>query len=750
MFVLTYGWSRQFFWRTTSFVTHRLKSSSTNADAIVPKRKYIKKQKPIDLTGALKGTFRIVPNDKEIKSFGSEDDGTSIPTSRPSKVDKRYVKELDNNVLSKGVRRAINLSNQEKKKDLIHDDDEKDTSPSGSKGPVPVIPDVNRVSRHVKSPASKPRIPSPKVIFENKNSHCVLLGKTDLDIRLQQAEKLDHKNIPKLAHNLDKSLFSPGVHFLQDPRTRVYNFPPFLKKIIKYKDFNFNAISTFQRVSKDQTLLKMAEKHKKKYYSSTSSMTATFIQFYLLLNNYDPLKTSRFNFTPFSGLVNSLPSSSIIQPRTNASGKIYSIESDKSNDNEILLSAMGHCLETLLTTEEKEFERFNKNSSDPVSAQEQLENVYNYAGIGKFLLRSQLDCYDSRLPGNGTFDLKTRAACSIRYDSSNPDIEENNYQIWRLNGEYESFEKEYRDLVRTGALLKYSFQARIGQMDGIYVAYHNINSFFGFQYFPLQQLDEVFYNHEGVEKYKHRIPENLLELDPEAIDLSHLNDGLPTYVAERQFAMSMHIYQDLLDTIVQGLPDTGFRMVMKSTPISRNAATRLYVYAVPVTDSDIKNLQSFPDSFRTSFKENILAGERAQNLQAHCDRLKRFNEQTTAKKTVHSYYVDIDGHTIDGKAVTTRCPYPQRVGAEWTVNYTIHKMDNSNEKVQARSRKEYVDMLATAAETITIGTSKRDQTKGELREDVVRTYSKIGQARARAWAEKDAEAVVYTHSDKVT
>lgn len=35
-----------------------------------------------------------------------------------------------------------------------------------------------------------------------------------------------------------------------------------------------------------------------------------------------------------------------------------------------------------------------------------------------------------------------------------------------------------------------SFQARIGNMDGVFVAYHNTARMFGFQYVPLEEMDE--------------------------------------------------------------------------------------------------------------------------------------------------------------------------------------------------------------------------------------------------------------------
>lgn len=43
-----------------------------------------------------------------------------------------------------------------------------------------------------------------------------------------------------------------------------------------------------------------------------------------------------------------------------------------------------------------------------------------------FLMRSQLDCHDERLPGTGVFDLKTRASFPIRMDLLNYKVYSNN------------------------------------------------------------------------------------------------------------------------------------------------------------------------------------------------------------------------------------------------------------------------------------------------------------------------------------
>lgn len=106
------------------------------------------------------------------------------------------------------------------------------------------------------------------------------------------------------------------------------------------------------------------------------------------------------------------------------------------------------------------------------------------------MLRSQLDCHDPRLPKK-SFDLKTRATLPIRMDVNNY----RDYLSYRLHcpfGLYESFEREFFDLCRS-ALLKYNFQVRIGDMDGIMIAYHNTAEIFGFQYLTRAEMDEILY-----------------------------------------------------------------------------------------------------------------------------------------------------------------------------------------------------------------------------------------------------------------
>lgn len=109
------------------------------------------------------------------------------------------------------------------------------------------------------------------------------------------------------------------------------------------------------------------------------------------------------------------------------------------------------------------------------------------------LLRSQLDAHDPSVP-RSTFDLKTRATLAIRKDikmaSSNTW-----YEITDKLGKIESFEREYYDMLRA-SFLKYSLQVRIGNMGGIFVAYHNIDTVFGFEYISLEEMEEKMFGSE--------------------------------------------------------------------------------------------------------------------------------------------------------------------------------------------------------------------------------------------------------------
>ncbi|KAF8631808.1 hypothetical protein AX17_005023 [Amanita inopinata Kibby_2008] len=302
----------------------------------------------------------------------------------------------------------------------------------------------------------------------------------------------EQRPISTLAHGLDRVLFNPGVHWLHDPRSRVYNFTPWVENIPKVTDFAFERLRGFVKSSRDEELWALAKREGKTFAGSTSSLTGMLDHIYFLISGDKPVDTqvlSRSFWSEPTGFTpgQRMPSSVLF----NHSDGVYAIDSasDKAGHAEKnILTWMGTLLEKFLTMSSEEFTSYTRTSPEPDNATDPTKEAFRYAKSDRFIMRSQLDCHDKRLPGTGVFDIKTRACLPIRLDILNFE-EHSGYLIKTQHGIVESFEKEYYDLIRS-AFLKYSFQARIGNMDGVFVAYHNTAKMFGFQYIPLEEMDE--------------------------------------------------------------------------------------------------------------------------------------------------------------------------------------------------------------------------------------------------------------------
>ncbi|CAK7897257.1 putative mitochondrial translation system component Pet127p [[Candida] anglica] len=694
----------------------------------------------------------------EIKNIDKE-----IEVGR-KKISTKYADEINNNVLPSEVQKAIEIEKKESSNSNYNNsnnDNDHNAKYSSKKFEKKSKKSTSEVGSDSKNPALVRR--AKKALEHSDNFR----GKGKIhvgDKPVIQIKPLEGDKVPRLAHNLDRALFSPGVHFLQDPRTRVFNFPPYLKNIIKLEDFDFESISAFTASSKDKLLLAEAVKHGKQFFSSTSSMTGVLSQFYLFFNQYNPENEVRFGFPQLSKATTTLPASVIVQPKgkTKDGRTVYSIDSDKSADTEIVLSAMGHVLETLLTTSEKDFESFKvgNNSEKNIKV---AENIYNYAAYGNFIMRSQLDCYDERLPGNGTFDLKTRAVCAIRYDNANPDIQNNTYQIWKSKGRYESFQREHEDLIKTGALLKYGFQARIGQMDGIYVAYHNINSFFGFEYLPLSEIDKVFFS-------------DARAVEPHPLSLKSLEDvrdDEPTKIADMQFKQSLELWDNVLQMILKDLEenykDTAFRLVVKAEDTEDEPYLR--VFASPMTKDKEEKLQDLPKAFKTSFRADIPLEKKIQELTDHRDELIKFENGIEKSFSYKVHVQHVFGNFMHNPA--TGSPYPRKGSADWKVRYIMFKehekessrlqqlmvakanmLLSSYEKKGKLNEKENGDDVTMQKSAPLEGASPEeieDLTSTESNETLfanagrnpMRIYSAIGKLRSEQWKALEENPVVY-------
>ena len=293
--------------------------------------------------------------------------------------------------------------------------------------------------------------------------------------------------------NTDTEIASPGVYHLQDPRSRVFNFDPYLQMIMPVAEFDFNALKRFVASSEDNTLATIAREQGSKYVGSTSSMTGILSHFHFLLSQWRDLNLDMLS----KGFKEQLKSFTVLSRGPAAiilrwKNGTYAIDADKELDSPTILAMLGQSMEKLMVLPTDAYERYRKSNPRGVSERARMAaESYHYSTIGDFLMRSQLDAHDSRLPGSGMFDIKTRAVVSVRMSSS--EYEHGmGYQIRYGQGRWESFEREYYDMMRS-TMLKYSLQVRIGRMDGIFAAFHNVQRIFGFQYISLPEMDRALH-----------------------------------------------------------------------------------------------------------------------------------------------------------------------------------------------------------------------------------------------------------------
>lgn len=365
--------------------------------------------------------------------------------------------------------------------------------------------------------------------------------------------------VPALSYGLDRVLFNPGVYHLQDPRSRVYNFDPYLAGIMPVKEFDFDALKQYITSSKDTTLINVAAEQGKKYAGSTSSMTSMLAHFHYLLSSWRPINTDNLSrsfpveSTSFT-MIQRCPAAIFLHWKDGT----YAIDADKEFDSANVLSMLGKSMEKLLTLPKEDFEKYRRvNSSQLTEEERNADESYHYTTMGDFMMRSQLDAHDARIPGTGMFDLKTRAVVSIRMDAKDY-LKGVGYEIKKRFGQWESYEREYYDMIRS-AFLKYSLQVRMGRMDGIFVAFHNTQRIFGFQYISLSEMDQS------------------------------LHGTGDTTLGTQEFKFSLHLLNKLLDRATKKWPEQSLRLHFETRP---SETPFMYVFATPVTTEQIEEVQN--------------------------------------------------------------------------------------------------------------------------------------------------------------
>ncbi|KAK2679519.1 hypothetical protein RAB80_004700 [Fusarium oxysporum f. sp. vasinfectum] len=374
-------------------------------------------------------------------------------------------------------------------------------------------------------------------------------------LKLKAVEEESRRSVPTLAHQLDKVLFNGGPYQLQDQRTRVYNFDPYLASIMPVDEFDFDALKEYVTSSKDSRLTDLCAKYKKKYCGSTSSMTAMLSQFHFLLSAWRPLsfrhlsRSFKVEYDTFTALTRG-PAAAFARYKDG----VYAIDADKEFDTANVLSMLGKSMEKLLTLKKTHFEKYRRSRSHELSEEEKnADEAFHFSTLGDFMMRSQLDAYDPRLPGTGMFDLKTRAVVSIRMDVGGYQ-KGVGYEIRSRFGTWESFEREYYDMIRA-AFLKYSLQVRMGRMDAS------------------RKWTRLF------------------------TELRIAGWG------NEEFKVSVKLLNNLLDRATKRFPEKSLRLHIETRPTNPPLT---YFFAEPVSDEEMQETQEKGSEAVAMFKNNML------------------------------------------------------------------------------------------------------------------------------------------------
>lgn len=191
-----------------------------------------------------------------------------------------------------------------------------------------------------------------------------------------------------MGHGLDRVLFNPGIHYLRDPRTNVYNYDPFLRNICQPDEFNFDSIPKFISPSQDKNLQNAASKYPSKFVSSTSSISPSMSHFYFLLGRLKPMNLSNrftggFEDEPqtFTQICRS-PVGVHLRPHKLGEAYVRSLVTEKptkEDEKPNILMQLGNVMEKLMTHSKSEFEGMLKGASNPFVPKP--EETYNYLHV---------------------------------------------------------------------------------------------------------------------------------------------------------------------------------------------------------------------------------------------------------------------------------------------------------------------------------------------------------------------------------
>lgn len=308
--------------------------------------------------------------------------------------------------------------------------------------------------------------------------------------------------IPSLASKLDLVVQKPGIYKLSDMKKYIgeqrYDF---LKTIPQPEEVDFDQIPPYSPPSTDSKLIDFARQQHCRYLMSTSTISYFLSHLYYNLSFFkEPNFGNVGNFHQKERMrfmnAQKKPYTSFMKC-VDKEKNVWAFDSDSGMfaPNHLILIQMGKILERVYTMEPDHFNATFIKGKQNLGLYPPVDDDYHRFMIlnDKICLRSQIDCKTTLADGrNIVFEIKTRALAPIRYDvfewSKYLD-----YYIDPIYGEMHSYEREYYDLIR-GAMLKYFFQLKIGQMDGAFVGYHNSRENFGFEYVKMSTIEKLLFS----------------------------------------------------------------------------------------------------------------------------------------------------------------------------------------------------------------------------------------------------------------
>jgi hypothetical protein len=311
-----------------------------------------------------------------------------------------------------------------------------------------------------------------------------------------------------------------------------------------------------------------AQVNRSRFKGSTSSVSGALAQIYHLYARFRPVnlhnlsehfqnQASRFSPASRSPVV------LLLVPKDGT----YSIDRQNPQKDETILSSLGKSYERMVTMDQEDFERaFLKTSGMSAMG---ADDAYNYLSIGPYTLRSQLDCYH---PDVGVFDLKSRATNPIRIYSDDEPSMHLGYKLTRLMGPTNSFEREYYDLSRS-AFLRNIFQVRIGDMAGIFVAYHNTQEVFGFEHLNLADMEQCIYQSKRM--------------------------------ADVTFDVSLKLFDQILTMATSSFQATDVLRVTMKTQQQLDSTTFMYIFVEKVDSPDVRLPAEMPTNLDSDYLNNI-------------------------------------------------------------------------------------------------------------------------------------------------